>query len=325
MPASERMKRVLVVGEINVDLICQGYHAFPTPGREVLVDDFQMVLGSASAICAMGLARLGTPVTFFGKVGDDPTGRFCLDAMRARGIDLSSVVVDPALKTGVTVAITSPSDRALVSFLGSIAALREADVPRTLFRSADHVHVSSYYLQEGLRPGVAKLFREAKAAGLTTSLDPGFDPSEKWEPDLRETLAHVDVFFPNEVELRALSRLDDPEEAVRRLQDGSTGTRVAATRGATLVVAKLGAEGAMAFDDQGRAVRVPAPRVEVIDTTGAGDSFDSGFLHAWLGGAPLADCLRLGVACGSLSTRGLGGTKTQGDLAEARALSEATR
>src|SRR3954471_5868034 len=73
-------KRVLVVGEINVDLICQGYHAFPTPGREVLVDDFQMVLGSASAICAMGLARLGTPVTFFGKVGDDPTGRFCLDA-----------------------------------------------------------------------------------------------------------------------------------------------------------------------------------------------------------------------------------------------------
>ncbi len=76
-------KRVLVVGEINIDLICQGYHAFPSPGREVLVDDFRMVLGSASAICAMGLARLGTPVAFFGKVGDDPAGHFCLDAMRA--------------------------------------------------------------------------------------------------------------------------------------------------------------------------------------------------------------------------------------------------
>jgi sugar/nucleoside kinase (ribokinase family) len=306
---ANRPKRVLVVGEINVDLVCQGYHAFPQPGREVLVDDFQMVLGSASAICAMGLARLGTPVTFFGKVGDDPTGRFCLDAMRTRGIDLSAVVVDASIKTGVTVAITSPTDRALVSYLGSIAALRESDVPRALFRSAEHIHVSSYYLQEALRPGVARLFREARSAGLTTSLDPGFDPSEKWGADMRETLAHVDVFFPNEVELRALSGSEDPEEAVRKLQ-----------RGTTRIIAKLGAQGTLAIESD-RTVRVPAPKgITVMDTTGAGDSFNAGFLHAWLSGASLENSLRLGVACGSLSTRGLGGTATQGDLAEARAL-----
>ena len=308
MPMSERAKRVLVVGEINIDLICQGYHAFPTPGREVLVDDFQMVLGSASAISAMGLARLGTPVAFFGKVGDDPAGHFCLNAMRERGIDLNPVIVDPGLKTGVTVAITTPTDRALVSFLGSIASLSEKDVPRGLFAQADHLHVSSFYLQEGLRPGVKTLFREAQASGLTTSLDPGFDPSEKWEPDLVDLLSHVNVFFPNEVELRALTRCDDPSEALRRLE-----------RPSTRVVAKLGAEGAMTIDDAGRLLHVPAPRVAVTDTTGAGDSFNAGFLHAWLGGAALIDCLRLGVACGSLSTRGLGGTKTQPDLAEARA------
>src|SRR5262249_15302112 len=191
-----------------------------------------------------------------------------------------------------------------------IAALREADVPRELWRSANHVHVSSYYLQEALRPGVARLFREAKAAGLTTSLDPGFDPSERWEPDLRETLAHVDVFFPNEVELRALSGTDDPEEAVRRLQKGKT-----------KIIAKLGAQGALAIQgDDRRAVLAAASKVAVTDTTGAGDSFNAGFLHAWLGGATLADCLRLGVACGSLSTRGLGGTATQPDLEEALAL-----
>jgi sugar/nucleoside kinase (ribokinase family) len=305
------LKRVLVVGEINIDLICQGYHAFPSPGREVLVDDFRMVLGSASAICAMGLARLGTPVAFFGKVGDDPAGHFCLDAMRARGIDLDAVVVDPGLKTGVTVAITSTVDRALVSFLGSIASMSERDVPRALFSRADHVHVSSFYLQEALRPGVEKLFRDARTAGLTTSLDPGFDPSEQWDPDLIDTLRSVDVFFPNEVELRGLSGSDDPEEAVRRLQKGATRVQV---------VAKLGARGAMAIDGGGRPVHVPAPRVEVTDTTGAGDSFDAGFLHAWLEGAELNDCLRLGVACGALSTRGLGGTATQPELAEARAL-----
>jgi sugar/nucleoside kinase (ribokinase family) len=279
-----------------------------------------MVLGSASAICAMGLARLGTPVTFFGKVGDDPTGHFCLDAMRERGIDLDSVVLDPALKTGVTVAITSPADRALVSYLGSIAALREADVPRALLERADHVHVSSYYLQEALRPGVATLLRDAREAGRTTSLDPGFDPSERWEPDLRETLAHVDVFFPNEVELRALSGRDDPEEAVRALQQGKTKVAAKERRAATRVIAKLGAQGALALDGDGRVVRAAAPKVAVSDTTGAGDSFNAGFLHAWLGGEPLVDCLRLGVACGSLSTRGLGGTATQANLAEARAL-----
>ena len=310
MPRAKGRKRVLVVGEINVDLICQGYHAFPSPGREVLVDDFQMVLGSASAICAMGLARLGTPVTFFGKVGDDPTGRFCLDAMRARSIDLDAVVVDPRLKTGVTVAITSPVDRALVSFLGSIAALSEKDVPRALFSEADHVHVSSYYLQEGLRPGVATLFRDARAAGLTTSLDPGFDPSERWEPDLLETLRHVDVFFPNEVELARA----DPARGAR---GGGAAIRSEPRRASSRSSAP---SGAMAIDDDGRRLHVPAPAVEVADTTGAGDSFDAGFLHAWLGGAGLADCLRLGVACGALSTRGLGGTATQADLAEARAL-----
>jgi sugar/nucleoside kinase (ribokinase family) len=309
MPIARSAKRVLVVGEINVDLICQGYHAFPSPGREVLVDDFQMVLGSASAICAMGLARLGTPVTFFGKVGDDPTGRFCLNAMDERGIDLESVIVDPKLKTGVTVAITSPVDRALVSFLGSIAAMSERDVPRTLFERADHVHVSSYYLQESLRPGVRTLFREARAAGLTTSLDPGFDPSERWESDLLETLSHVDVFFPNEVELRALSRRAEPEEGLRSIQ-----------RGSTRVVAKLGADGAMTVDDEGRLLRAPAPAVEVVDTTGAGDSFDAGFLHSWLSGESPMDSLRLGVACGALSTRGLGGTARQPDLAQAQAL-----
>jgi sugar/nucleoside kinase (ribokinase family) len=309
MPTSSEGKRVLVVGEINIDLICQGYHAFPSPGREVLVDDFQMVLGSASAICAMGLARLGTSVVFFGKVGDDPSGRFCLDAMRERGIDLEPVLVDPAVKTGVTVAITSPSDRALVSFLGSIASLDEQEVPRALFSKADHLHVSSYYLQAGLRPGVRTLFREARAAGLTTSLDPGFDPSERWGPDLIETLAEVDIFFPNEVELSALTGRDRPEDAVRWLQ-----------RDSARVVAKLGADGAMAIADDGGLVCVPAPRVEVTDTTGAGDSFDAGFLHAWLSGASLGDSLRLGVACGSLSTRGLGGTAKQPNLAEARAL-----
>ncbi len=301
------MKRILVAGEINVDLVLQGYQAFPAAGREVLVDDFQMVLGSASAICAMGLARLGDPVAFVGKAGDDPWGRFCLEAMTARGIDVSRVVCDPTLKTGVTVAITSSRDRALVSFLGSIGALRADEVSDAALAGFDHLQVSSYYLQEGLRPGCRDLFARAHRLGLTTSLDPGCDPADRWDSGIRETLSEVDLFFPNEVELRGLTGCDDPEQALGRLGNGRT-----------RIVAKLGRDGALALDSGG-VVRVPALRVEPVDTTGAGDSFNAGFLHAWLRRASVVECLRLGCACGALSTLGLGGTARQPGIEEAEA------
>jgi sugar/nucleoside kinase (ribokinase family) len=304
------MKKVLVAGELNVDLVLQGYHAFPEAGKEVLVDDFMMVLGSASAICAMGLAKLGAPVAFLGKAGDDPWGRFCIECLTGRGIDVTRTTCEPSLKTGVTVAITSPRDRALVSFLGSIAALGAADIPDAALAEVDHLHVSSYFLQERLRPDLQGLFARARRLGLTTSLDPGFDPTETWAPDLQDTLREVDVFFPNEVELRGLTGTGEVEQSLRILENGLTRT-----------VAKLGREGVATLEG-GALLRVPAFAIEAVDTTGAGDSFNAGFLHGWLAGGSTQDALRLGAACGALSTRGLGGTARQADLAEAMAFME---
>jgi sugar/nucleoside kinase (ribokinase family) len=302
------LKRVLCAGEINVDLVLQGYTEFPVPGKEVLVQDSQLVLGSATAIIAMGLARLGTPVAFVGRVGDDVWGRYCLQDMAARGIDLSRVIRGGGLKTGITVSITNPTDRALVTYLGAISALTGNDVPDAAMAGLDHLHASSFFFQEGLRPDFPDLFARARRAGLTTSLDTGFDASERWDGGLRETLGETDLFFPNEVELAAITGSADPAEGLRRLENGTT-----------RVVAKLGKDGAMTLDG-GRVVHVPAYPVETVDTTGAGDSFNAGFLHRWLAGAPLVDCLRLGAACGALSTRGLGGTGTQPTLEEAEAL-----
>ena len=304
------VKSVLVAGELNVDLILQGYQAFPVPGKEVLVDDFVMTLGSASAICAMGLARLGTPVAFLSLVGDDPWGAYCVETMRAAGIDVSRVVVDPAIKTGVTVSMTSAQrDRALVSYLGSIAALEGAAVSDAAFAGFDHLHVSSYFLQQKLRPSCAEVFARAHAAGLTTSLDPGFDPAERWETDLVETLRDVDLFFPNEVELRGITGTDDVARGARR------GLRTAAPA-RSRSSARAGAAALMGD----ALVEVAAFPVHAVDTTGAGDSFDAGFLHAWLAGRPLGECLRWGSACGSLSARGPGGTGHQADRAEVERL-----
>ena len=307
------MKTVLCAGEINVDLVLQGYTEFPVPGKEVLVRDSQLVLGSATAIMAMGLARLGTKVAFVGRVGDDLWGRFCLEEMAGRGIDLSRVIRGAEPKTGVTVSITHPQDRALVTFLGAIGALTAADIHDGALAGFRHLHSSSFFFQEGLRPGLPDLFRRARRAGLTTSLDTGFDPSGEWDGGLRETLSETDLFFPNEVELAALTGTEDAAEGVRRLQ-----------KGRTRVVAKLGEKGAIALDG-GRIVHVPAFRVQPVDTTGAGDSFNAGFLHLWLQGAPVGDCLRLGAACGALSTRALGGTAAQPTLEEAEGLVRSRR
>lgn len=301
------MRKILVAGDINVDLICSGYQSFPAPGKEVLVDDFVMTLGGSSAICAMGLARLGNPVAFIGKVGADTWGDYCIEMLRGAGIDVSGLARDPALRTGVTISITSAVDRALVTFAGSVAEFRAADVDAWALDDASHLHVSSFFLQQDLRPAFRRLFALARSTGLSTSLDPGFDPAERWD-DLLETLEAVDLLFPNEVELAAISGTTDLADGLRRMSNDRT-----------RVVAKLGRRGSATLAKD-VLLEVPTFAIDPIDTTGAGDSFDAGFLHAWLREQPIRECLRWGSACGALSTRGLGGTPSQPDANEVRAL-----
>jgi sugar/nucleoside kinase (ribokinase family) len=297
--------RVLVAGELNPDLILRNYSQYPEPGKEVLVEDAELTMGSSTAICAMGLARLGDSVTFASAVGHDAYGSYCCDTLQRARIDISHVARRTDLKTGITVSITSSKDRALVTYLGAIAALRAEDLPDEIFAGQEHFHVSSYYLQEALRPGLKDRFAAAHGAGVTTSLDTGYDPSETWGPDLLETLAEVDVFLPNEVEIQRITGCHDVEEGLRKLDNGRT-----------LIVAKLGARGCAVIRDS-QWMRVPAFRVDVVDSTGAGDSFNAGFLHSWRRGDPLEASMQFAAACGALSMRGLGGVATQPTEAEA--------
>jgi sugar/nucleoside kinase (ribokinase family) len=299
--ASTTPARILVAGEINADLICQGYREFPTPGKEVLVDDFAMTLGSASAICAAGLARLGNHTAFVSKVGADLWGDYCVDFLERLGVDVSRVAKDAALKTGVTISVSEKKDRALVTYLGAIRALAESDISDAMLGEFQHLHVSSFYLQEGLRPGLATLFERATRLGLTTSLDTGFDPAEQWGDDLHTVLRHTDVFLPNEVELEAITGKQDTLAALEDLRNGRT-----------ITAAKLGARGAAALLD-GKLLEAPPIAVQPVDTTGAGDSFNAGFLHAWLRGMTLDSCLRAGAFTGGKSTEKTGGTTGQPD------------
>jgi len=300
--------KVLIAGELNVDLVLHGYSSFPQLGKEVLAEGMSLTLGSASAICAAGLARLGTSVTFAGKVGCDPWGDLTLQWLGGLGIDLRYVIRDAGIKTGITVSITSQKDRALITYMGSIAELSASDIPDEWLKGFRHLHVSSFYLQRGLRPGLKSLLSRAHRAGLTTSIDPGFDPSAQWDRDILDTLEEADVFFPNEVELEALGGSVDPETSLRALVNGRTCT-----------IAKLGSRGCMLLVD-GRPVHIPGFPIEPVDTTGAGDSFNAGFLHAWLNGRGVVESVQFGAACGALSTQGLGGIAAQPSEAQAAAL-----
>jgi sugar/nucleoside kinase (ribokinase family) len=304
------MHDLLVVGEINVDLILQDKTIEPQFGREILVQDALLTMGSSSVIMACGAARLGLRTAFFGLVGDDELGAFMLRQMQARGVDVSAIKPDAALRTGITVSLSTSQDRAMITFMGTIDQMRAEQVPLDdLAQGASparrHLHIGSFFLQNRLRPGLPDLLHRAKAHGYTTSLDFGWDAEEKWNGDLARAIAYADVLLPNETEALHITRAETPEQALEELA-----ARV------PVVAVKLGRSGAIAARGVERA-RAPVVDVPVVDTTGAGDSFDAGFVYGYLQGWPLERTLRLACACGSLSTRANGGTPAQATLEEA--------
>lgn len=313
MPASgdrERDIDVLALGEINPDVIVRGADPRPQFGQvELFVDTIDLVVGSSSAIFACGAARLGLRVAFVGVVGDDAMGRFMLDAMRTRGIDVSACRVDATVPTGASVILAGNADRAILTAPGTVPLLRDDDIPAALVSRARHLHVGSLFLLDALRPRLADRFAAVRRAGLTTSFDCNWDPRGTWDGGLWRILDQTDVFFPNAAEARRITGRNSLEDAALAL--------VAA--GPRVVAVKCGADGAFAAEPDGTFTRMPAIAVDSVDTTGAGDSFDAGFLAAWLAGRPVRDCLAVGIACGSLSTRGAGGTAAQPTLAEAEA------
>jgi len=295
---------IIVVGELNADLILRG-DVVPAFGQvEKIIDEATLTAGSSSAIFACGAARLGLRVAFSGKAGDDEFGRFMLRELNQRGIDTSGVVIDPHLPTGLSVILSRPSDRAILTHLGSIAALRFDEIDLSLLSRARHLHLGSYYLLEALRPDVPRLFDEAKARGLSISIDTNYDPTEHWEGGVREALQRVDVFLPNETELLAITHEDSIEAGLDRFAE------------IPIVAVKLGARGAVAQRGS-QIVYADSIPAKVVDTTGAGDSFDAGFVYAYLTGQNLAQALRFACACGSLSTRAAGGTTAQATRDEA--------
>lgn len=293
---------VCVVGEINPDLILYGLPKDLQPERETLFEGFRLTLGSSSAIFAHNLSVLGARVGIVSKVGADAFGKMALGWLASGGVEVERVREEKsATATGLTVILAHANERFILTYPGTMFELRYEDLDLDYICSARHLHVSSYFLHKALRPRIAELFREARKRGLSTSLDTNDDPEGLWGEDLLDVLPHVDILFPNEREAMKIARADKLQDAIDTLTDG-----------VKIVAVKLGAQGAVARMGKAEWRCAPVP-VKVVDTVGAGDSFDAGFVRRFLEGAAVEQCLRYANVAGAFSATREGGTEAYRD------------
>lgn len=313
---------VVVAGDANVDLVLRG-DVVPRFGQaEQLAESGDLVLGGSASIAAAGVARLGVPTSLVARVGADPFGTFTLDALRGCGVDVGAVEVAHDEPTGLSVILSTPQDRAILTVPGTIPTLTGERVSEVLDGARPGLlHVASYFLQPGLARALPGVLARAREQGWTTSLDTNWDPDEQWA-GLEEVLPHLDLLLPNRNELRAIAgALGEPVRppgGVRPddgLDDVELAVRVA--RRGPRVVVKDGADGGWSVGADGDVVRAPGVTVDVVDTTGAGDSFDAGYLAALAHGVPDEETrVRWATVAGSLSTLGSGGTGRQATRAD---------
>lgn len=304
---------VIVVGELNVDIILNRIDRFPEIGKEILAGSLELTLGSSSAIFASNLSSLGSKVAFIGKVGKDGFASTVIDSLHSKKVDTSRILQSGLLNTGATIILNFDQDRAMVTYPGAMEDLKLEDIDWEFLSTARHLHFSSIFLQPGIRNDLPLLFSKAKSLGLTTSLDPQWDPAEKWDINLPELLPQLDIFMPNLTEFMLLTSTSSLGEGIRKIKQYAPQL--------TLVV-KNGENGAFGWDG-GEILHQPAFLNEnVVDCIGAGDSFNAGFIHKFSSGASLAQSLEYGALTGAVSTTKLGGTGAFANLEIMRELAE---
>jgi sugar/nucleoside kinase (ribokinase family) len=300
---------VVVIGELNVDIILNSIHAFPAVGKEMLAQDLIITLGSSSAIFASNLACLGVSVSFIGKTGNDSFAEDVISALNSKRVITDRILRDNTLKTGATIVLNFDQDRANITYPGAMNSFCIGDVDFSYLGSAKHMHFSSFFIQPGIRSDVPALFRKAKESGLTTSLDPQWDPDEKWDFPTEELLPWVDVFLPNEAELRNITRTPGIVKGIEKIRSYSKH-----------IVVKNGKDGSVGWDGNKLYHQDAYINSRIVDCVGAGDCFNAGYISKFIKNWSLPECMKFGALIGAINTTRAGGTGSFGSEDEVRAI-----
>ena len=304
------MNTMLAIGDINVDILMGGMTSPPVVDREIACETFELAMGSSAVIAACTYNSLGGQGAVLGLAGNDEYGEFMLRGMKKIGVDTARIMRTSEVGTGVTVNLIHGRTRSQITYPGTISAFDGASIDSSVFAGVTHAHFAGCYQQTNFRPHITRLLHEAGKCGVSTSLDPQWDASECWEY-MDEWLPLLTYFFANEDEAMSLTGADDPETALTILA-GRTGCPIVKTgrRGAVLLV-------------NGTVEAVPTYRAEVVDTTGAGDSFAAGFLYAVVErGLDRRQAAAFGNAVGARSCLFKGGVAARTSCAEALAFME---
>lgn len=294
---------ILAVADLCFDIIVSGPMQPQFNQVELLVDDYMIDLGGSVGIFACQFAKLGGSIALLGNIGQDMAGHTVIDRLQKAGVQTRLITVHQKEKTAMGLNLFCNGDRAMLTYLGAMRLSTPLLLTAQLLEQARHWHIGGYFLLDELIPAWPMWLPQLRAAGISISLDTNWSPSGNWNSVL-QLLPSVDIFLPNEAEAKAISSKSDVIAA---------GLFLATL--CPLVVIKMGEKGAMIFSSAG-IQHYPVPEyiikdLQIVDTTGAGDNFDAGFIYAWLNGSELSTCAESGIRCAVSSLQGLGGIEKQ--------------
>lgn len=289
---------VIAIGELNVDLILNQIHGEPQVGKEIFADDMILTLGSSTAIFAANIACLGSKTGFVGMIGKDVFGDLVENSLSAKGVDTSMLIKSDTSSTGATICLNYDEDRANVTYQGAMDIMSFADIDRSIFTKTKHIHLSSVFMQSGIKRDLLEILKFARENNVTTSLDTQWDPDELWDMDYEKILPYLNVFLPNETELKFLTKSETLDEAIVKIEPFID-----------VCVVKRGRTGSVLLQKGEEPVMLDANLNDsVVDAIGAGDSFNAGFIHAYVKGATAVEAQVNGNLTGAVNTTAAGGT-----------------
>ncbi|MEA4904692.1 MAG: carbohydrate kinase family protein [Petrimonas sp.] len=289
---------VIAIGELNVDVILNNIDGEPEIGKEKFAKEMILTLGSSTAIFAANIACLGSKTGFIGMIGQDTFGDLIESSLSNKGVDISMLIRSDKYSSGATICLNYHEDRANVTYQGAMDFMTFDDMDKTLFTKTKHIHLSSIFMQSGIKKDLPEVLKYSRENGLTTSLDPQWDPVEKWDFDYEKILPYVNVFLPNETELKLITQSHSLDEAVQKIRPFID-----------ICVVKRGREGSLLLQKNQEPIHLDAfLNNETIDAIGAGDSFNAGFIHAFVKGETAENAQIIGNLTGAINTTAAGGT-----------------